>query len=81
MSSKNLHVMPPKNLAELKLHNTFIPWTSSPIKYLGVLLDKRLTWKPHINATANKVSAKISKLFPLINARSSMKVEWPIATI
>ena len=37
----------------LSLHNTEIPKANS-VKYLGVTLDPKLTWKDHINNITNK---------------------------
>ncbi|GBN95658.1 hypothetical protein AVEN_126852-1 [Araneus ventricosus] len=34
------------NFPQLKIHNETIPW-SKQCKYLGVILDTRLTWKSH----------------------------------
>lgn len=63
--------------APLRINNTDIPWLShsSPVKYLGVLLDKRLTWKPHIISTAQKTRAKMFKLYPFINKNSTLSIE------
>ncbi|KAK7791576.1 hypothetical protein R5R35_002865 [Gryllus longicercus] len=62
----------------LKVDDNEIPWKSEPIKYLGVLLDKKLTWKPHIHAAINKSNAKILKLYPLINQHSTLNTKCQI---
>lgn len=39
--------------ANLKMYGTDIQWTKST-KYLGVMLDSRLTWKPHLEYITDK---------------------------
>ncbi|KAJ8981033.1 hypothetical protein NQ317_018005 [Molorchus minor] len=54
-------------------HVTFggenIPWTDS-VKYLGVTMDRSLTWRMHIESTVAKGKACFRKLYPMI-ARDS----------
>ena len=58
---------------KLKILNSEINWNPSDqaIKYLGVYLDKKLSWKFHINKKLNV--AWLSKLYPLLNGESSIK--------
>lgn len=52
-----------------------IPWNpdDQAIKYLGVYLDKKLNWNFHVNTKLNQSYARLTKLFPLVNRRSSLK--------
>lgn len=43
------------------------------IKYLGVYLDRKLNWKFHINKKLNLAYAVLSKLYPILNRRSSLQ--------
>lgn len=45
------------------------------MKYLGVTLDTRLSFGPHITQTINKTYATLSKLYPLCNRRSLLTTE------
>lgn len=65
----------PKNPPEVAIQGTIIPWSTSPIKYLGVLLDKRLTWKPQVNAVIDKTKCKIFNLSSIINRRTPLRLE------
>ena len=67
----------PKFPRPLVVNNTIIPWLASdtPVKYLGVNIDSRLTWKKHIEVITSATYAKISKLYPLINFRSALNLE------
>lgn len=59
------------------IDNVEIPWLdkSSPLKYLGVELDTRLTYKHHINRRLNIAHQRLSQLYPLINRRTPLKIE------
>ena len=46
---------PPNNQFYLKFDNVFLEKCTS-YKYLGVLLDDKLSWKPHIDYICNKIS-------------------------
>ena len=45
---------------------------SDSVKYLGVLLDKRLTFTQHVNLVCNKCIGLLIKLYPLINKDSKL---------
>lgn len=49
----------------LRINNTNIPW-SQEVRYLGVQLDNKLTFKPHILIKKDKIVKLIHKLFPLL---------------
>lgn len=42
-------------------------------KYLGVTLDKKLTWNLHIEATRRRAMARLAQLYPLLNPKSFIK--------
>lgn len=71
----SLRQIKPKTV--LKIDNISIPWVenSSPVKYLGVLLDTKLKWNKHLQSTINKTKAKMLQLYPLINKKSSLRVD------
>ncbi|GFT26313.1 probable RNA-directed DNA polymerase from transposon X-element [Trichonephila clavipes] len=60
---------PPK----LYLHNTHIPWSKNT-KYLGVILDKRLTFKQHIIRVRRNFNISVAKVFPLIARKSCLSL-------
>lgn len=51
-----------------------IPWRNQ-VKYLGVTLDSKLTWGPHIDSCTNRAKAATAALYPLINRRSKLSVD------
>lgn len=57
-----------KTPPRLYLHNQAIDWGDTA-KYLGVTLDKRLTWRTHIINTKNKVIAKTNQIEMLLYSR------------
>lgn len=56
---------------DLCLDNNIIPW-SNPIKYLGVWLDSRLTFKHHTENTINKINKIVKSLYSLLNKKSPL---------
>ncbi|GFW95195.1 probable RNA-directed DNA polymerase from transposon X-element [Trichonephila clavipes] len=56
------------------LYSTPLQWSQST-KYLGVILDSKLTWKQHVLHTRNKFRFALRLLFPLVNRNSHMSLE------
>ena len=56
--------MTPENRIILKLNGTKIH-ASFKIKYLGIILDHRLTWKPHLTELSKKLSRSVGMLFKI----------------
>ena len=52
----------PLRLLKLKLNNCVIKREHS-IKFLGVLIDENISWKPHINNIENKISNSLVMLY------------------
>ncbi|KAL4089504.1 hypothetical protein QTP88_024529 [Uroleucon formosanum] len=61
----------PKTPGNLKLYGNNIPW-SPCIKYLGVILDRKLTWNPHIISKLQQHYQRLKILYPLLNRQSSL---------
>lgn len=55
----------------IRYNNENIEW-SSTIKYLGVVLDKKLKYKNHIDHIGEKTQKIIRCLYPLINRKSKL---------
>ncbi|GFT59713.1 RNA-directed DNA polymerase from mobile element jockey [Trichonephila clavipes] len=56
---------------EITLQNQRIPW-SQHTKYLGVIIDKNLTFRQHITQIRNKFKNASRKLYPLIGRKSKL---------
>ena len=66
----------PLLLPKLKINNYEVKRAES-IQFLGVLLVKNLTWKPHIKHIENKVGKNIGLLFkakPFLNKQSLLSL-------
>ncbi|CAH2108991.1 unnamed protein product [Euphydryas editha] len=57
----------------VKLNGTPIPWQKE-VKYLGVTLDSKLSFKSHINRVRNKARFVLSRLYVMICGRSKMSL-------
>ena len=57
-----------KQAQQINLHiNGNLIQQKNQIKYLGVIIDNKLNWKPHINNISGKISKGIFALIPLRN--------------
>jgi hypothetical protein len=50
-----------------------IQWVETT-RYLGVTLDKRLAWSPHIDQVRKKTSQRMGMMVPLLNRKSYLSV-------
>ena len=48
-------------------------------RYLGVTLDKRLSWSPHIVQVRKKIAQRVGMLGPLRNRKSDLRQERSVA--
>ena len=55
-------------------NNLIIP-TSDSVKYLGLHLDKGLTWKQHIKAECNQLNVIVKQCYWLVGKRSNLSLE------
>lgn len=58
----------------LSLNNTLIP-VQTETKYLGLHLDDKLTWRPHINAKRRQLGLKVKSMQWLLNTKSQLTLE------
>lgn len=58
----------------LTLNGNSIP-TRQNVKYLGLHLDQRLTWKKHIEAKRKQLDMKVRKMYWLIGKRSKLTIQ------
>ena len=56
----------------IKIRNRTIPYSPS-VKYLGLTLDSKLTFKSHITKTVNKAYGALSILYPLFKSYTLSK--------
>lgn len=56
------------------LKNSELPQTED-VKYLGIHLDRRLTWKKHIQTERKQVGLKLQKMYWLLGKRSQLSQE------
>lgn len=61
----------PKNNHIIKMNGVQLNW-SDQVKYLGLIFDKNLTFKDHIESIQQKCNKYIKCLYPLINRNSRL---------
>jgi hypothetical protein len=49
-------------------------WVATTL-YLGVTLDRRLTWSPHIHQISRRTAQRMGLLGPLLNRRSELSIK------
>lgn len=67
--TRRLRKQKPPPGATIKIVNQYIPWKSS-LKYLGCLLDTRMTLKLHLQHTIAQSVKALKSIYPLIHRRS-----------
>jgi len=67
--SLRLDICPP-----VKLCNQLLPQTNQ-VKYLGLIFDKRLTWKDHIFDKRKKLNSRLHLLRPLLRSNLNIKLK------
>lgn len=68
------------NPDKLDIGGKSINW-SSEVKYLGVWLDKKLTFTKHITETRKRVRQTFARLYPLLNRNSTLSLDNKIRLI
>lgn len=63
-----------RTCSSVKLNDVIIPQKRN-VSYLGLHLDRRLTWKKHIEAKRNQVNLKLSKMYWLIGRKSKLSLD------
>ncbi|VVC38838.1 Hypothetical protein CINCED_3A000701 [Cinara cedri] len=65
------------NLTLLQINNKEINWNNKDdtVKYLGLHLDKKLSWKIHINKKLNQGYTRLRILYPLLNHSSTIQMK------
>ena len=61
----------------LRLNNIVIP-QANEVTYLGIHLDKRLTWRKHIECKRTQIKLKALNLNWLLNKKSKLKLEHKV---
>ncbi|KAL4120963.1 hypothetical protein QTP88_013557 [Uroleucon formosanum] len=72
--NKSIHItftLRPTTTPPVYINNQTIPIVDS-VKYLGLLLDKRLTWANHIKAKRTSLNLRLHKLRPLLRSKISL---------
>jgi len=66
-----------RNYPNLTLNNTVLP-QAYEVTYLGVHLDRRLTWRTHIEAKRTHQMLKANSLHWLINSCSPLSLDYKV---
>lgn len=65
------------NCPNITINNTIVP-EQSHIKYLGIHLDRRLTWSHHIESKSTHIKLKTIQLLWLLNHNSTLKLDYKV---
>lgn len=61
----------PAVLPPVVLRGSPVPW-SNTVRYLGVTIDTRLTWRQHISEVRCRGLGRLRELYPVLNTSSSL---------
>ncbi|KAL1448075.1 hypothetical protein WDU94_003663 [Cyamophila willieti] len=67
----NLHKTKTSNNQNIRFEGKPLNWKSE-VKYLGCVLDTRMTWKKHVEYAASKATKGLGPLYHLINQNSKL---------
>ena len=73
-ATKSVHVtftLRKGNCPNVYLNNEQIP-QKTEVRYLGLTLDRRLTWKPHIINKRNQLNMRLRQLYRLVGPKSPL---------
>ena len=56
------HCRPPDNVLALTINNVALPRVAAT-KFLGIIIDDTLSWKPHIQSVKSKLSSVLSIMY------------------
>ena len=59
---------------QVTINNTIIPSKDS-VRYLGMTLDRKLTWKKHISEKTKQLKEKLRKFYWLMGRRSKLNIQ------
>lgn len=59
---------------KISVNGSIVP-EKTQVKYLGIHLDRRLTWAPHIDAKLTQIKLKLTQLNWLLNAHSHLSLD------
>ena len=62
------------NPPEITMFGTAIPWTAEA-KYLGLILDRKLLFGPHIRSVIAKAYSRYRLLLPLMNTKDGLPIK------
>jgi len=71
---KSTHItftLRPKDCPEVSFNNSVIPH-SREAKYLGLLLDRRLTWGPHLKNKRKQLNSRLHVIRPLLKSNMNL---------
>lgn len=66
-----------ENCSPIKITNVVVP-QQNHVKYLGIHLDRRLTWSKHIESKLTQIKLKTLQLMWLLNSKSTLSLEYKV---
>jgi hypothetical protein len=70
---RTYHIHPTERYLSTGIHQTIIPQTDT-VKYLGLHIDKRLTWREHVTKIRKHLDLKTRELIWLIGKHSPLSL-------